>query len=337
MHILTITNMIPSFKKKWLGTFVKDHVLTLRRTLGVPVDVFNVKGVKSGGRNVNYLHGYFSLCKTLRNRKYDLVHSHHFYMNLLFQATPSRIPLVYTLHEGEFFQANLLRRHLIRYCALRADHVIFVNRKAYDSMALPHSTFLPCGVDLQRFRILPERGKLREFLGLKEGIYYIFFPADPNRPEKNAKFAQDFIELHRDWLAERGVEFLFGGHIKHHDMPKWMNAVDLLVSFSDFESDGMVFKEAMGCNLPIVTFDIGNVSIYIPNGTVGTIIGRDHKQLRMAIEYWLDRGRSEGRAYLETLDMSLEAVSRKILSIYGDVVTRRCCEQTLKKNNAEVS
>ncbi len=315
--VLILTNMYPSLKKKWLGTFVRDQVKTLRGMGSYHIKLFLIKGKQSGGSNLDYLKGYFRLLTLLKKNDYDIIHSHHLFTTILYKLTFHNTPIVYTIHEGEFFKTNIVKRFLFRACARRADFVFFVNFKAYQYMNLKNSMFLPCGVDTKVFNVIDSRESLRKELNLKASKFYIFFPADPERPEKNAKFVYKFIDVYRAWLLRENIKFVFGGHIKHYEMPIWMNATDLLISFSNYESDGMVFKEAMACNLPIISFDIGNARRYFGSDEgCGSIISPEFEQFREKILYWKNKGRSAGRKQLLQFGLDIGTVSKNISDVY---------------------
>jgi len=97
-----------------------------------------------------------------------------------------------------------------------------------------------------------------------------------------------------------------------------MNAADILLSFSDYESDGMTFKEAMACNLPVITFDVGNCQLYFDDEKSGSIIAPDDDSLKRSIVYWLEN-KSTGRDKLLQLAMDLNSVAGKVSAIYQDV------------------
>jgi len=48
-------------------------------------------------------------------------------------------------------------------------------------------------------------------------------------------------------------------NVKHEDIPLYLCASDVLISTSKWEGSLNIIKEAMACNLPIVTTDVGDV------------------------------------------------------------------------------
>jgi len=108
---------------------------------------------------------------------------------------------------------------------------------------------LPCGADLSRFS--PEsRRTARRSLGLDPDRRYLFFPADPGRPEKRADRARQVAE-------KAGVELLTGGGIEPDDMCAWINSADAVLVTSDYEGFGLACLESLACEIPVVSTPVG--------------------------------------------------------------------------------
>ncbi len=303
--------------ESWRGVFVKEQVDALVDLFpNVHIDILHIKGsVSNGGSNINYFAGLWRYLVMRFKKNYDFVWAHHSFCVFL-TLTNRKIPLIYTVHEGSLTKG--VKFALIKKAISISDRVIYVNKVFFDSSHHPKKYFLPSGVDTNKYR--PQlRSDCCVQLGLDTAIYYIFFPASPHRPEKNSAFAYSFIEKYSSWLKHENIQFIFGGDIDYELMPIWMNAVDCLVSFSNFESDGMVFKEAMACNLPVITFNVGNAQIYLKDEIAGSIIEQDHDSLRDKIAYWKKVGRSQGRDYLLTFGMDRNSVAQTLVSIFAEI------------------
>lgn len=319
MNILVITNMYPSSgDESWRGVFVKEQIDSLYELFpDIHFDILHIRGsISKGGSNFNYLRGLWRYIVMLNRTSYDIVWVHHSFCVFL-AAVYKKTPLVYTVHEGVLTKG--IKFSIVKYAVKFSDHALYVNKVLFDFSGHANKRFLPSGVDIEKFRCL-EYDACRVQLGLNPDKYYVFFPASPRRPEKNSVFVYSFIEKYSSWMASENVEFLFGGGIEYELMPVWMNAVDCMVSFSSFESDGMVFKEAMACNLPVITFDVGNAAIYFKSELTGSIIEPNHKQLRDQISYWKVVGRSMGRDYLLTLGMDKCSVAYRLKKIFEEII-----------------
>lgn len=319
MKILLLTNMYPSQGGEfWKGIFVKEQVEVLRSLYPeLEIDVMHIKGRStSGGTNLNYLTGMLRYIVARLKCRYDVVWVHHAFCVYLASVWRGA-SLLYTVHEGVL--SGSIKHRIVELATRLSSCALFVNREYFAASVHSHKLFLPSGVDVEQFRCL-EKAECRVQLGLDLSKFYVFFPASPQRPEKNSAFAYSFIEKYASWLASENIEFVFGGGIEYELMPTWMNAVDCMVSFSDFESDGMVFKEAMACNLPVITFNVGNAPIYFKSELAGSIISRDHNALKQKITYWKSIGRSNGRDYLLTLGMDKYSVASQLKKIFEEIV-----------------
>ena len=61
----------------------------------------------------------------------------------------------------------------------------------------------------------------------------------------------------------------------HHKMPNFYRSVDCLLVTSDTEAHPMIVYEAMSCEVPVVTTNVGDVSRYIIDGENGFILPID--------------------------------------------------------------
>jgi len=104
----------------------------------------------------------------------------------------------------------------------------------------------------------------------------------------------------------------------HDDVVKYMCAADALLLTSYCEGSPNVIKEAMACNCPIVSTDVGDVS-WVTKGVDGTYVSDkdDPKSLAECIKKALVfNRRTEGRNRIMDEGLTTTAVARKIIAIY---------------------
>ncbi|HEU4599572.1 MAG TPA: glycosyltransferase, partial [Solirubrobacterales bacterium] len=124
------------------------------------------------------------------------------------------------------------------------------------------SAVLPCGPDLRRFKPRP-RAEARRALGLDPAGSYLFFPANPGRPEKRHDRAAAVA-------AACGAELLTGGSIEPEEMPLWLNAANAVLVTSDYEGFGMAAVEALACEVPVLSTPVG-IAPYALEGIAGCL------------------------------------------------------------------
>ena len=260
MRVLVVTNFVPDAAAPQRGRWVRDQVEEIRR-LGVDVNVFSFPPGSS-----HYIPAALRLRRVLRRESFDLVHVHYGLTAWSALLAGAR-PLVVTFHGTDV-------RHpvvgpLSRRLAWRADLVAAVSRALFapeDERPglpdVPGSAVLPCGPDLTRFGPLA-RAEARRSLGLEAGGRYLFFPADPTRPEKRHDRAAELD-------AHCGADLLSGGSIEPEQMPLWINAANAVLVTSEYEGFGMVAVEALACGVPVLSTSVG-ISPYALAGVEGCL------------------------------------------------------------------
>jgi glycosyltransferase involved in cell wall biosynthesis len=96
---------------------------------------------------------------------------------------------------------------------------------------------------------------------------FVLFAANPDNPIKRYTLAKEAVAL----LKSRfDVELVVVFRAPHEQMPLYMNACDVLILTSAHEGSPTVVKEALACNLPIVSVDVGDIRSQIEriNGCV---------------------------------------------------------------------
>jgi teichuronic acid biosynthesis glycosyltransferase TuaC len=247
VRVLVVTNFMPDASAPQRGRWVRDQVDEVRRR-GVDVDLF----VFPPGRG-EYLPATRRLRALLREQRFDLVHAHYGLAGWVARLAGAG-PLIVTFH-GTDVRHHLVG-HLSRRLAWRVDLVAGVSRALFEEEQgrpglppVPASAVLPCGPDLTRFGPMP-RGEARRALGLDPEGRFLFFPADPARPEKRHDRAAELA-------AACGADLLSGGSIEPERMPLWMNAANAVLVTSEYEGFGMAAIEALACDAPVLSTPVG--------------------------------------------------------------------------------
>jgi len=257
MRVLLVTNLWPREPHySTCGVFVKEQVDTIRKLM--PSIAFDLLLIKGQERKVNYLLAPFRVWRATRSVCYDLVHA-HFGLAGVAARLHGLAPLLVTLH-GSDVTTRTLKAAISKWVARRwADGVIVTNAQMKELLGRHDAQVIPCGVDLEMFRPL-DRAQSRAELGLPHDRRLVLFPGDPARALKRYDLFAAAVRLVQecDPLVEPIVLFKPGR--TREAVPRVMNACDVLVLTSDFEGSPMVVKEAMACNLPIVSVPVGDVA-----------------------------------------------------------------------------
>lgn len=308
MRVLAVTNMYPNQREPAFGTFVRDQVESLR-ALGVEMDVFFMDGKIS---RWNYLRGFDRLHRYLRTRPaYDLIHAHYVFSGLV-ALSQRRLPVVLTHHGIEVVLG--WQGWLCRWITPRVDRVIVTSPEVKRALGDERAVVIPCGIDMSRFAPMP-RDEARARLGFPADRESVLFVGEP-RPEKRLEIIRAAVE--RLAAQDSSVQLIVATNRPHDEVPLYMNACDALALASDFEGSPMVVKEAMACNLPIVSVDVGDVAEVI-SGTEGCYLcERTPEDMADKLRLALARGmRTDGRGRVSHL--SLDATARRILAVYEEI------------------
>jgi glycosyltransferase involved in cell wall biosynthesis len=247
MRVLVVHNFEPDAGAPQRGRWVRDQIDELRK-LGVDVEVFSFPPGRS-----EYAPATRRLRGLLKRERFDLVHAHYGLAGWCALLAGAR-PLLVTFHGTDV-------RHpvvgpLSRRLAWRCDLVAAVSRSLFefedDRPGLPRvpgSAVLPTGPDLSRFAAQP-RAEARQALGLDCDGRYLFFPANPARPEKRHDRAAELA-------AACEANLLTGGSIDPDEMPTWINAANAVLVTSDYEGFGLAAVEALACEVPVLSTPVG--------------------------------------------------------------------------------
>ncbi len=316
LRILTVTNMYPTPTAPMSGIFVEEQVASLRRR-GLAVDVLVVNGVEEGWGA--YLRGFWRIRRALQATEYDLVHAHYVFSGDLLigqRWLPGvRVPPVVLTQHGPETQIGWTPP-LCRWTSRRVARTLATSRRVEQALGLPGVVILPCGSDTDLFQPRPA-AEARVALGLPLEAPLVLFCGMPQRPEKRFDLVQAAVDRLRETRPE--VRLIVAAGEPHERIPLFMNACDALILASSAEGSPMVIKEAMACNLPIVSVPVGDVEEVI-GGTAGCYVAEPEAgALAVALGQALDfGGRTQGRAAISHL--SLAAIAERIEQVYWETL-----------------
>ncbi|MCI0451111.1 MAG: glycosyltransferase family 4 protein [Candidatus Latescibacteria bacterium] len=329
MRVLVFTNMFPTAEFPFYGSFVKDETEALRRA-GVELDVYFVNG---RANKLAYAAMPFGFFARLRRTRYDVVHVHHSFCGLV-ATRQRRVPVVWTFHEGEITggTADALREQPIKHVAYskrmkqfvarRVDALVLVAEHLRAPLGRPDAMYLPAGIDFDLFAPT-ESSAAKRRLGLSGEKRYVLFPAVPSRVEKRYELAKRAVEIARERTPEmRDVELIALNNVPHEEVPYYMNASEAVLLTSAFEASPVVIREALACNVPVLSTDVGDARVMLEGIAGCAIVPPDSERIAEALRVALRSPRRvAGRAAMEKYSLANSA--RALVALYRDVVERR--------------
>jgi teichuronic acid biosynthesis glycosyltransferase TuaC len=323
MRVLVLTSEWPTAEEPQRAMFVARQVDALRRH-GVEVDVFPFRG---SGKPLRYFRLAMQVRRLIRGGAYDLAHAQWGQSALL--AFPRLLPVVVTFRgsdlegivgaDGRYTRQGEVLRVASRWVARVADEVILVSASLARHINARPYTIIPSGLDLHRFRPMP-RAEARNALGLPEQGFLVLFAASPRDPIKRIALAQEAVGLTRNRV--RNADLVVASGVPFERIPLYMNACDALILTSMHEGSPNVVKEALACNLPVVSLDVGDVALRL-DGLDGCFLCRDEAPAALA-EALVNVARRGGRidARHRVLDLSEDRMTGEVLTVYERAVRR---------------
>lgn len=325
LRVLMVTSEWPTPGVPRTTNFIKRQAEFLKAA-GVDIEVFAFRG---GKNPYNYAAAWTRLHPRLTLEHYDLVHAQFGQSGLL--ALPKRLPLVVTFRGSDLlgivgdragrhtWKGRVLQR-ASRLVARRADAVILVSdhmRASLKTRAPVH--VIPSGLDLTLFRPIP-RDEARRLLSLDPAERLVLFVGRPQQARKRFSLASAAVDLLNQRLPAR---LIVGWGVPHDKIPVYMSACDALILTSMQEGSPNVVKEALACDLPVVSVPVGDVRERLA-GVEGCEVTADEDPatIAAALERTLRRGgRVAGRDAVAHLDE--HRLTERVIAVYRSIIKTR--------------
>jgi teichuronic acid biosynthesis glycosyltransferase TuaC len=328
MRVLVVTNAYPNTIDESVGIFVKEQVESLE-AIGVDVSLFHVDRTRLG-RGV-----YRKLPAALRAgvaaRQPDLVHV--MYGGVMAQIVTRVVedrPVVISFCGNDLLgegNARLLQRgrgrygvHASRRAAMRASAVVVKSQGLREA--------LPAGVDAGRVAVLPNGVDLERFapqsaddckasLNWSRETKHVLFPAAVHRTEKRFELACAAVEVVRS--AGIDVELHVLDRVRRDEVPRWLNASDAVLLTSTHEGSPNVVKEALSCNVSVVSVDVGDVKERIEGIRGCFLADGTAADLGAKLQAAVQEPRPDSRA--AAAEISLQRVAERLREIYAKLLS----------------
>ncbi len=326
MRVLAVTNIYPNSQYPSAGIFIQQQIKGLTN-IGVEVDVLVLDRLQKGMR------AYWGLGAKVRRRmedfKPDVVHC--MYGGIMAQSVARAVsdkPVVITFHGSDLLGENLsglLRKLISMYgvwaskrAAQQASGVVLVSSalKEYITSQVDPSKIriIPCGIDLEIFKPL-KRDMCCEQLGWDPDVFHILFYYSSD-PVKRPALAYASVKA----LEKRGVRAQLHElrNVPYHEVPLWLNGSGALLLTSLHEGSPTIVKEALSCDVPVVSVDVGDVAERI-KGIEGCYLARalpdDLADKLSAVSS--GSGKVNGRGSVQSL--SLENIAVQLKQFYQEI------------------
>jgi glycosyltransferase involved in cell wall biosynthesis len=242
---------------------------------------------------------------------YDVVHA-NYGLTAPAALAQVRLPVVLSLWGSDLMgEYGWLSKQCARYC----DAVIVMSEEMARELGEPCHV-IPHGIDMDRFAPRP-KDEVRAELGWDRDARHVLFPYPPSQEVKNHTRAERVVERASERVdAEVNLQVVYG--VPHAEVPTYMNASDALLLTSDREGSPNSVKEALSCNLPVVSTDVGDVADRLDGVSRSRVSDDDDELVEALADVLADPRRSDGRETVR--DIGLNRMSDRIESVYESVL-----------------
>ena len=324
MKVLIVTNMYPNPRNIHAGIFVAEQERNLKKFFpDIDVDVYYMPTEE---RKSEYLKSFWAIPLKLKKGNYDIMHIHFgttgmFLLNPFFTV---KIPVVMTLHGGDIqpeqgkYVQNRLCHHILKhvdYTFTLNTHMHAIAKEYCDACQI-----VPCSVNTSLFKPVSERTLT---IGKKD--VNIIFPSSPNRPIKDYPLFERTLKVMKDKYGINCHEQILHGFTRVQ-LAEFFNNADAVLMTSISEGSPQVVKEAMSCNCPVISTNVGDVEVVL-NGAAGCAFVNEHEENALAEKLFLSlQGKIPGkspRQQIFDLELDDKSITTKIYNVYKSILARK--------------
>jgi teichuronic acid biosynthesis glycosyltransferase TuaC len=260
--------------------------------------------------------------RMIREFRPDLIHAHFGTMTAFFSTYLTSKAAVVTFRGTDLNPdpsqtrlRSLLGRTLSRLAAARAAGIVCVTRELRERLwwNRARAVVLPGSVDLDLFRPRP-RAEARIDLGWDDEERVVLFNLGRFPSVKRPDLAAEAVKAAAEQVGPVLLHML-DGSIDPGKIPTLLNAADCLLITSVCEGSPTILREALACNLPVVSVDVGDVRERLKGVSESYVVGRDVRELGSALAAILCRRcRSNGRDAVQ--DLAVACFNDQLAAIY---------------------
>lgn len=302
---------VSSGRQGKINPIIRNQGESLQKS-GVELDYFMVAG--RGWRS--YIKSIKPLRQQIKEGNYDVIHPHYAFCAYLVNmaAIGLRKPLVVSLMGSDIWQHKWYPVFVRAWTIIaRWKAVIVKSQEMRNRVGILKAMVIPNGVSMERFYEM-DKTECQNKLNWDNSKKHVLLPANPTEPRKNWPLAEAAVKR----LAEsREIELHAFNNTPNEETPIWYNAADAVVLPSFYEGSANAVKEAMACNAPIVTTDMGDCRERI-EGVAGCYVANTYEVEEFAelLSKALKYGKTKGRERLLADGIADYQIAERLINIY---------------------
>jgi glycosyltransferase involved in cell wall biosynthesis len=325
-RVLAVTNMYPSESAPSYGVFVKTQMESVA-SRGVDVETLFIDGRLGTGQ---YLTGISRVRAMASSGRFDLIHAHFGLTGWV--ASWTRLPLVVSFcgddlngtvrPNGGSSLKSRITVLVSQRAAHRAQGIICksdgLRDRLWRASDRARAVVVPNGVDVGRFSP-GDRASARAALGLGADERLVLFPHAREQPVKRFDLAEAAIAILR--RGSKAVRLWVPDKVSHDRMPLHYQAADCLLLTSDREGSPNAVKEALCCDLPVVSVDAGDVARWLSQVPGCALVERTPDAIVAGLDQVLRGPRQVDGAPIRR-QLSLAGIAEQVIAVYQQARAR---------------
>lgn len=300
-------------------------------------EIFALESRTSPGRLVREARRFRQRIAAFRP---DLIHAQYGTMTAFFASLIATVPLVITFRGSdlnprpyEWWARGFVARWMSRVAAAKAAGNICVSEQLKRRLNVGRRPILvlPSGVDTRTFAPRP-RDEARRELGWNLAERIVIFNAGAWPAVKRLDLAQ--AGVHKAEALCGPIRFVtLDGSVAPSGVATMLNAADALLMTSDWEGSPTIVQEALACNLPVVSVDVGDVRERLTDVSPSYIVGRDADEIGTALAEILQVPmRSNGCRRIDQI--SQWTIAGHTVALYLSILGRGGSDQVMRRGES---
>ena len=297
-------------KNNGISVITKNQGESLRRR-GHEVDYYAINGKGIWG----YFTNLINLREKIYSKQYNIIHAHYLYSGLLVGIATRKI-FILSLMGSDVYTRKIFHRFIIyslRYfCKIK---FIVKSEEMKKLTKLKNAFVLPNGVNTEVF-VEHTRNQSLDLMNFNKNKKHVIFLGDPKNFIKNYSLANKVFQR----LNNKNIDTHLITKFDHERLPFLFSAADLLLFTSHFEGSPNIIKEAMACNCPIVSTDVGDVKRNLINTRNCSVVKPSPEIMAdEVIKILAVGGRSTGRVEIFKKQLDSNSIAIKLEILYKSV------------------
>jgi len=325
IHVLVVSNHKSSKRQNPFGGIFIDRQIKSLQNAGIKITEFDL-GISYNP--LSLIKTIIRFWRAIAKNNPDIVHARYGTIVAMVSVISWK-PTIITFNGSDVLHGATISRFrafsgifLSNFASLFARKIICVSPEIHQSLwwCKSKSTVIPDGIDISIFH--PKSTKqARSELKLDPDVPIVLTNVARDPKLKGIHFVEKVLETVRKELPYTQL-ILLDGSIAPDSVPTYLQAADLLLCASKREGSPNIVKEAMACDLPIISTDVGDVAERLENVSQSKVLPRDVKLFSdWAVKFLCEKKRANSFSKIQQL--SLENIAKHVVEVYSKALNRK--------------